>query len=323
MKKDKLQSYALCGSIHTIAVKSQGVVEDIQEEVTDCIKASTRHEKGGSVTTSIINPNVLCGDLKTFDECCTAMQTILAGAGIDEYSVIRADMRFDSYDLQHYREFSKLNRYLISALAVTYNVQNCYRSVNLFSQKQVSIAIKNRYFEVENYDKAAESHGKDPAASRFEIRSKFFCEQDLKKEFTENWRKRFDKAMKHLEEVQGTYNDALEDLYREGLASRSVRFRSMTDFLLQYQDCIFCKKQLIEFLERFPDKIKNPISYAENFKKRYKIEYFSPKDVRYAVNEIMKAAGTFFSAEKVHEEVQEEVQEGVENELFEEEPEVD
>lgn len=80
MKKDKLQSYALCGSIHTIAVKSQGVVEDIQEEVTDCIKASTRHEKGGSVTTSIINPNVLCGDLKTFDECCTAMQTILAGA---------------------------------------------------------------------------------------------------------------------------------------------------------------------------------------------------------------------------------------------------
>ena len=181
----------------------------------------------------------------------------------------------------------------------------------------MSIAIKNRYFEVENYDKAAESHGKDPAASRFEIRSKFFKEQDLQKEFTEVWKKRFDKALKHLNEVHGTYNDALEDLYRKGLASRSVRFRSMTDFLLQWQDCIFCKKQLIEFLERFPDKIKNPISYAENFKKRYKIEYFSEKDVRYAVNEIMKAARTFFSAEKVREEVQE----GVEYALFEEEPE--
>ena len=149
MKRDKLQSYALTGSIHTVAIKSQGIVEDVQEEVADCIKASTRHENGRSVTTSIINPNALCGDLMTFDECYTAMQTILAGAGIDDYSVIRADMRFDSYDLEHYREFSKLNRYLISALAVTYNVQNCYRSVNLFSQKQVSIAIKNRYFEVE------------------------------------------------------------------------------------------------------------------------------------------------------------------------------
>ena len=323
MKKDKLQSYALCGSIHTVAVKSQVVVEDVQEEVADCIKASTRHEKNGSVTTSIINPNVLCGDLKTFDECCTAMQTILAGAGIDEYSVIRADMRFDSYDLQHYREFSKLNRYLISALAVTYNVKNCYCSVNLFSQKQVSIAIKNRYFEVENYDKAAESHGKDPAASRFEIRSKFFSEQDLKKEFTEVWKKRFEKALKRLDEVHGTYNDALEDLYRDGLASRSVRFRSMTDFLIQYQDCIFCKNQLIEFLQRFPDRVKNPVSYAENFKKRYKIEYFSEKDVRYAVEEIMKAAGTFFCAQKVQEEVQEGVEEGAENALFEEEPEVD
>ena len=77
MKQDKLQSYALCGSIHTVAVKSQGVVEDVQEEVADCIKASTRHENGRSVTTSIINPNVLCGDLKTFDECCTAMQLSL------------------------------------------------------------------------------------------------------------------------------------------------------------------------------------------------------------------------------------------------------
>ena len=315
MKNDKLQSYALTGSIHTIAVRSLGVVEDIQEEVGACIKASTRHEKNGSVTTSIINPNVLLGDIYSFSECCTAMQTILAGAGIDEYSVIRADMRFDSYDLQHYREFSKLNRYLISALAVTYNVQNCYRSVNLFSQKQVSIAIKNRYFEVENYDKAAESHGKDAAASRFEIRSKFFSEQDLQKEFTETWKKRFDKALKHLDAVHGTYNDALEDLYRDGLTSRSVRFRSMTDFLLQYQDCIFCKKQLIEFLQRFPDRIKNPVSYAENFKKRYKIEYFSPKDVRFAVNEILRAAGTFFSAG--------EVQNSVENELFCEEPEAD
>ena len=323
MKKDKLQSYALTGSIHTIAIKSQGVVEDVQEEVADCIKASTRHEKNGPVTTSIINPNVLLGDIYSFSECYTAMQTILAGAGIDEYSVIRADMRFDSYDLEHYREFSKLNRYLISALAVTYNVQNCYRSVNLFSQKQVSIAIKNRYFEVENYDKAAESHGKDPAASRFEIRSKFFCEQDLRKEFTENWKKRFDKAMKHLDEVHGAYNDALEDLYRDGLASRSVRFRSMTDFLIQWQDCIFCKKQLIEFLQRFPDKIKNPVTYAENFKKRYRIEYFSEKDVRYAVSEIMRATGTFFDAQKVHEEVQEGVQNSVENELFCEEPEAD
>ena len=49
------------------------------------------------------------------------------------------------------------------------------------------------------------------------------------------------------------------------------------------------------------------------------IEYFSEKDVRYAVNEILRAAGTFFCAPSV----QEEVQKGAENALFEEKPEVD
>lgn len=316
MKKDKLKNYTLTAGIHTVAVKSQGAVDDVQSEVEQCITASVHPGRKGSdmSTTSIINPNKLFGDLYSFDECCTAVQTILAGAGIDDYQVIRADMRFDSPDLNHYREFQKLNRYLISALAVAYKVKNAYCSVNLFSQKQLSVAVKNKYFEIENYDKAAESHGKDPAASRLEIRSKCFNDQDLRKEFLERWPKRLDKAIKHLEEVQGAYNDALEDLYREGLGADEVRFRSMTDFLIQYQDCIFCKKQLVEFLGRFPDRIKNPVTYAENFKKRYKIEYFSESDVQYAVNEITRAAGEFFGAEERPERVR--------NELFEEKPEV-
>ena len=316
MKKDKLKNCTLTAGIHTVAVKSQGAVDDVQSEVEQCITASVHPGRKGSdmSTTSIINPNKLFGDLYSFDECCTAVQTILAGAGIDDYQVIRADMRFDSPDLNHYREFQKLNRYLISALAVAYKVKNAYCSVNLFSQKQLSVAVKNKYFEIENYDKAAESHGKDPAASRFEIRSKCFKDQDLRKEFLERWPKRLEKAMKHLEEVQGAYNDALEDLYREGLGADEVRFRSMTDFLIQYQDCIFCKKQLVEFLGRFPDRIKNPVTYAENFKKRYKIEYFSESDIQYAVNEITRAAGEFFGAEERPERVR--------NELFEEKPEV-
>ena len=176
MKKDKLKNYTLTAGIHTVAVKSQGAVDDVQSEVEQCITASVHPGRKGSdmSTTSIINPNKLFGDLYSFDECCTAVQTILAGAGIDDYQVIRADMRFDSPDLNHYREFQKLNRYLISALAVAYKVKNAYCSVNLFSQKQLSVAVKNKYFEIENYDKAAESHGKDPAASRFEIRSKCY-----------------------------------------------------------------------------------------------------------------------------------------------------
>lgn len=295
MKKAKLNKYILTGSIHTVAIKSQGAVDNVQKEIEHCITASVRPGQGksGATTTSIINPNKLVGNLYSYDECMTAINTILSGAGIDDYQIIRTDLRLDSADPEHYREFAKLNRYLISALAVTYHVRNAYRATNLFSQKQLSVAIKNKYFEAENYDKAAESHGSSQAASRLEIRSKAF-KQDLRKEFTEHWSDRWEKAVKNLDQAQGAYNDALEDLYREGLVADSVRFRSMTDFLIQYQDCIFCKKQLVEFLSRFPDRIKNPVMFATNFKKRYRIEYFSDSDVRYAVDEIKRATWEFF-----------------------------
>ena len=124
MNQKKLEDYNLTGSIHTLAIKSPGIVEDIQEEVSNCIIASSQ-TKNGTTTTSIINVNKLMGDVFRYSEFETVFNTILAGAGIDEYNIVRADMRFDSYDKEHYRQYAKLNRYLISLLAVTY-IKFCY-----------------------------------------------------------------------------------------------------------------------------------------------------------------------------------------------------
>lgn len=294
MNQEKLRNYNLTGSIHTLSVKSPGIVEDIDEAVQHCI-LSTSQTKTGRTTTSIINPNKLTGDVFTYSEFETVFDTILAGAGIDEYEIVRADMRFDSYDADHYKQYAKLNRYLISAMAVTYKVQNCYRSTDLFSQKQLSVAIKNKYFELENYDKQAESQGTDPAMSRLEERSKHWQDKDLRKEFEDHWSMRWDKAVKNLPLVQQTYNDHLEKLYKEGQNAYPCKFRSLTDFLIQYQDCIFCKAQMIELLSRFPeigpDKAK---TRAENHKKRYGIEYFSQKDVERAIAEVKRATAEFY-----------------------------
>lgn len=294
MNRQKLESYNLTGSIHTLAVKSPGIVEDIEEEVSKCIIASSQ-TKQGKTTTSIININKLIGDVFSYSEFKTVFGTILAGAGIDEYNIVRADMRFDSYDKEHYRQYAKLNRYLISALAVTYKVKNRYRSTDLFTQQQLSVAIKNKYFECENYDKAAESEGTDVAESRLEERSKSWTDKDLKAEFTtKGWFKRWDKAISNLELVHKTYNDALEHLYKSDKNAYPTRFRSLTDFLIQYQDCIFCKAQMINLLSRFPDEVKNPVNRAENHKKRYGIEYFSKKDVLKAISEVKRATNKFF-----------------------------
>ena len=295
MDKQKLNNYKLMGSIHTLSVKSDGVVEDVQPEVSDCIIAST-HTKNGTTTTSIINPNKLVGDVFTYSEFDTVLNTILAGSGIDKYTLIRADMRFDSYEPEHYRDYAKLNRYLISALAVTYKVDNCYCSENLFSQQQLSIAIKNKYFECENYDKAAESHGTDAASSRLEVRSKSWADNDLRREFVEHWFSRWDKAIRNLDQVHKRYNDELEKIYLAGRQAYPRKFRSLTDFLMQYQGCIFCKAQMIDLLSRFPEVgPEKARTRAENHKKRYGIEYFSRRDVAAAVEEVKRATLDFFN----------------------------
>lgn len=292
VNKEKRDNYKLTGSIHTLSVKSPGEVSDVDEAVLPCITANSRSQNG-TTTTSIINVNKLMGDIFSYSDFQVALDTVLAGAGISQYSVIRADMRFDSYDKEHYRDYAKLNRYLISALAVTYKVKNKYRTTDLFTQKQLSVAIKNKYFECENYDKSAESDGKDIAMSRLEERSKSWADNDFEKEFTEKWFNRWDKAINNLSLVHSQYNDALENLYNENKNAYPCRFRSLTDFLIQYQDCIFCKEQMIDLLSRFPE-VENPKSRAENHKKRYGIEYFSKKDVEYAIREIKNATLDFF-----------------------------
>lgn len=312
MNKQKLEEYNLTGSIHTLSIKSPGIVEDIQKEVANCI-ISNSQTQNGMTTTSIINPNKLLGDIFSYREFQSVFNTILAGAGISDYNLIRADMRFDNYEPEHYKKYAKLNRYLISMLAVTYKVKNTYRTENLFNHRQLSVAIKNDYFEVENYDRAAKSeltgNQSEPAKARLEERTvsrgfrKLYekCKADgedinmeiLKTEFIDGWFTRWDKAIGNIDKVQKKYNDELEKIYKEDRHSHPTRFRSLTDFLIQYQDCIFCKAQMIDLLSRF-DEVKNPKQRAENHKKRYGIEYFSQKDVQAAINEVKRATREFF-----------------------------
>lgn len=295
MNQQKLNDYTLTGSIHTLAIKSPGIVGDVQKAVSDCILTSSHNKNGATTTSSIINVNKLVGDVFKYSDFETAFSTILDGAGIDNYNIVRADMRFDSYNKEHYRQYAKLNRYLISLLAVTYKVKNTYRSTNLFTQKQLSVAIKNKYFEIENYDKEAESGRADAAKSRLEERSKSWSDKDLKAEFQTGWFRRWDKAIENIDKVHKTYNDALEQLYKEDKNAYPTRFRSLTDFLIQYQDCIFCKAQMIDLLSRFDEVgAARAKTRAENHKKRYGIEYFSKKDIQRAIKEIKRATNDFF-----------------------------
>ena len=79
MNKKKLEEYNLTGSIHTLSIKSPGIVEDIQEDVSNCIVSSSRHDPKETTTTSTINPNKLVGNIFSYSEFETVFNTILSG----------------------------------------------------------------------------------------------------------------------------------------------------------------------------------------------------------------------------------------------------
>ncbi len=310
MKNEKRQNYSLNGSFHTLEIKSEETIPTDKNQVSNCI--ATRVNKAGTIATSVINPNKLNGDVFKFSDFKNVFNTILNENGICEYRISRADMRLDNYNSDHYLSFAKLNKYIISALALSYSVKNKYKTVELISENQLSIAIKNDYFQVENYDRAAKSeitgNTFEQAQARFEERSTgrqwrklnngiHFSKSDqnfqlLKKEFTAGWESRWKKARENLKLVQDTYNHELVKKYYKNKNSYPVQFRTLTDFLIRYQENIFTKMQMIDLLKKLG--IKNAENRAKYHKQKYGIEYFSKADVDFAIREIKRATHSYF-----------------------------
>lgn len=310
MKDEKRKNYRLTGSFHTLEIKSPSFARSEDEEIDRCI--STRWDSKGEIATSKINPNKLVGDALSFSEFRQIMEAILYRSGVDSYRISRADMRFDNYDNDHYRQYFKLHRYLLSAIAITYGVTNRYKTTELITEAPLSIAVKSDGFQVETYNRKHKNmvtgNTGERATARLEERTTGrewqrinrevdFADSDwnmeaLQQEFTKEWDKRWKEAKKNLKRVQDTYNDALIEAYKSGLDSKPVQFRSLTDFLIQKQDCIFTSRQMVDLLHRLG--VDNPENRAKYHKKKYGIEYFSQEDVNFAIREIRRAALEFF-----------------------------
>lgn len=314
MKSKKINNYKLTGSIHTLQIKSTDI-PDIPANLQECISSSTRKNHGSIEAISIINPNKLLGDCFSFTEFEDCLTSILEECGVGNYSLMRVDFRMDSYESEHYKAYAKLHKYLLSCLAVTYKVRNVYKTQNLFTNQLLSMAIKNEYIQCECYNreeksKLTENH-EEKAKSRLEertmpkswrmIASKKFENnmesnlEDIRREFVNTWSDRWKKAIAtpNVEAVWSKFNSELARIYQEDKAAYPVKFRSLTDFLIQYQDCIFCYRQLVKLLELIG--VDNAESRARNHKKRYGIEYFSKSDLKKAVEEIKRATEKFFS----------------------------
>ena len=289
-KKEITDEYELTAGIHTFCIKTEDTVNK-EYILPDGVIKTSSSDLEDKKTKIIINANKLKGFLHTYSDFVSAFAEILNELQIKNYDLIRTDMCFDSYDSAHYQKFAKLNRLIISMIAQAYSVKNKYKTNDLFTNKQLSIAIKNpNSFEVENYDKEYESGGRDIAKSRFEIRSTRMKLKTIEEEFVINWNRRFEKALFCFDETLGRYNFELKNIYLEE-KSKNPNIKWST-FFQMYQNCIFTKEQAIELLillgeESAEDKYKY-------FKKKYHLETYTLADVSAAINEIKRARDKYF-----------------------------
>ena len=310
MQTEKRNRYADSIDIvghHTISGYTSDEVTDISGDVREAVKSCSRKKDRGkdSYKTYLqINPNKLSGTgeqriIRKFSEFQEILVTILLGCGFDpgNFRISRADLCLDSTDAKAYESYKKLHRLLICCVAEAYSFKNCYRTYNLWTDKSLSVAIKNDEAELENYDKDAESDGESESKNRLELRAKKMSKSTLEHEFLEKWCHRLDTAITRYEDVQQKYNMELERTYKEDLAKdpKDRDYANLTGFLLAHKECIFCRKQMIDLLSRF-DEVQNPENRADLFKRCHRIEYFSKKDLQVVVDTIKDKMKVYFQS---------------------------
>lgn len=307
MNQTKIETYRVEGFIHTVNLKTSDAVMPAQEQggarAMACLSTITskKLKEDGEVnetTTLKVNPNNLEGTVYRFSDFLEVLEKVKEAAGFDNFEWRRIDMAFDSYEPGFYQKFQKLNNFLVMCMAEASRARNKYRTLDMFTSEQLSVAFKTDRYEMESYNKAIEM---DEAYdhSRLELRLKKISDyihgEPVDEHFLVNWTKRLDDAIstESTWQMQLHCNDELERIYKTQKDAFPVRFRSLTDFLIYYQDFIFSKRQMIDLLAR-TEEVKNPVNRAEWHKKKYGIEYISKSDMRLAVKEIKRAMRQFF-----------------------------
>jgi hypothetical protein len=266
-----------------------------------------RNDQGNLVTSMIINPNALDGEIYDYKKYNWALDDILTVLKITNYRIIRADFRLDSIDKDFFHKFWKIHSYLLSGLAMAYGVDNDYLTKRLKTRQNISLSVKSQTFQCEFYDKAVESKGKDIVTARLEERSiSKGSIDDIRTEFGSVWKIRWRDALNNLYAVTEYYNQILIDEYRDKVIGKGLK---RNEFLSANADRFFTKNQLVRFLYAVGD-IENPENAANNFINRYRdkcdIELYSLADCRHVVSEIMRATCDFFDAQNISKMIQNE-----------------
>lgn len=309
LKDSKFHNYELTASVHTLQIWTHEEVNQEALKQLMSIRAikSYRCSLNGEKKFLILNLNKIDGDIFSFREFCQVFTEVKNFLGIQSYHLQRADFRLDSYEPGFYEKFFKVTRYLLSGFDSAFILKNGYKAEDLYSTKNLSLALKGVRLQLEYYDRNSKnvvtSNVTEPAQARLEFRSlpkiwggyrrKYPDTKEIKfiqQEFQKAWRKRLEKAIEALEPAEYKFNQVLIARWQAGQADK--RYRNYIDFLRENQELIFTRRQAVGLLKEIG--ITNPKKAIDNFVDRYRPELFLKKEIFKVQREIQKSTRDYF-----------------------------
>ncbi len=245
-----------------------------------------------------INPEKTMIDTSTIGGYKNAMAHIMAVTAFTNPVKTRIDFAFDFYG-EDYERTSKANKLLLLLIAEKYEVKNRYQCIDMLTTDQKTLCIKNKYIEVEAYNKAIqEPSGCIPCRVEFRSKALYDDEDEDNKELRElnKWFVRLGSVTTadNFNTVIAKLNEHIIERYHKEKASRN--FNDMA-FLYKYEDFIFTTKQIKELFSAMG--YTRTDKKLGKYRKEYKgVEFFSLRDIRdYTL--IFRAAADKFTAECV------------------------
>ena len=314
MNLEKLIHINLIGKIHTVEVVSRFIdVEQFRvlktfNGVTYCTQ-KIDSDTGELITKFRFNPETYNGDkVENLELFHKLLYRLMCDIGIgNNYIITRLDFALDDYNNQ-FDELAKLNRFLLSLLSISKDMQNRYESSDFLTLTNLNIKVinKSRSFEVEAYNKQieVERQGKHtPVKCRLEFRKsnidRYHYKTDMVNGVTNEWLADLQTAisMNTILTLENIVNDTLAKQYYNtknqygGKRAVSGSIRNINLFIQSHQQYIYSKRQLIKLYELL--EVDKPRQHADNYKRNYRVEFFSMKDINRYVEIIRKAVNEY------------------------------
>lgn len=150
MDKNKFNRKIYC-NIHTLSVRSD--TKPICDVNGVDLKRICGKESDKESYSVFINPNAyIDNDIDSLESFNKILEEVENVAGLTNCRLLRADMKFDSYD-DDYDESLKLNKLVALLSSITFNLNNRYQSIDPLTFENLIVRVQSDYYEVENYNK--------------------------------------------------------------------------------------------------------------------------------------------------------------------------